>query len=221
MNPPIEEYKFMKGIDGIVDQAYFVLFEKYMKYNLRGQEKVIQIEDTDQESIMIKKTGGMPMPGMIYTFLYGGPDVKVANKSYSDLVPIVFCIKSEKTSFSGINLNTLPYQARVKFLQNFYDTFEDFLKREVDVLAQNDKLALNKRFLNFVGGGNGKKMIEVFNKVTQENFNFGYRNYSLQKVKNLRMIEYAEWRYLPFYEPKDAFRKLSYSQLYKLYGKSK
>jgi len=221
MNSPIEEYRFMSKIDGIVDQAYFTLFEKYMIFDLRGKEKAIQIEETDQESIMIKKTGGSPMPGMIYTFMYGGPDVKVGNKKYSDLVPMVFCLKTDRTSFSGINLNTLPYQARLKFLQNFYDTFEDFLKRQADVLAQNDKLALNKRFLNFVGGGNGKRMIEVFNKTTSENFNFGYRNYLFSKIKNLRMIEYAEWKYIPFYEPKDAFRKLSYSELYKLYGKSK
>lgn len=221
MNPPIEEYKYLKNLDNITDIAYFTLFEKYMKYNLRGNKKIIEIDDTDQESIMLKKSGGAPLPGMIYTFIYGGPDVNVQGKKYSDLVPIVFCLKNKKTSFSGINLNTIPYQARVKFIQSFYDTFKDFLEREVDVLAQNDKLALNKRFLSFIGGGNGKRLIDFFNKSTRENFNFGYRNYLLPKIKNLRMIEYAEWKYLPFYEPKDAFRKLSYSQLYKLYGKSK
>ena len=221
MNPPIEEYKFMKGIDGIIDQAYFTLFEKYMIYKLRGPEKAIQIDETDQESILIKKNGGFPMPGMIYTFLYGGPEVNVMNKTYSDIVPIVFCLRTERTTFSGINLNTLPYQARVRFLQSFYDSFSDFLKEEADTLAENDKLALNHRFLKFVGMGRGKKMIEAFNKSTSENFNFGYRKYSFPKIKNLRMIEYAEWKYIPFYEPKDAFRKLSYSELYKLYGKSK
>jgi len=223
MNSPIEEYDYLKNLANITDVAYYTLFEKYMKYNLRGQKKVIQIEDTDQESLMLAKTGGAPLPGMIYTFLYGGPDVVVKNskKKYSDIVPMVFCMKNDKTSFSGINLNTIPYQARVKFLQSFYDNFQSFLEREVDLLAQNDKLALNKRFLSFIAGGKGKMMIDMFNKSTSENFNFGYRNYLLPKVKNLRMIEYAEWKYLPFYEPKDAFRKLSFSQIYKLYGKSR
>lgn len=221
MNSPIEEYRFMKTIDDIIDQAYFTLFEKYMVYNLRGAKKVIQIEETDQESLLLKRTGGAPIPGMIYTFLYGGPDVKAGNKKYSDIVPIVFCFGTDRTSFSGINLNTLPYQARLKFLQNFYDTFKDFLEDEAETLAQNDKLAINRRFLKFIGGGKGKKMLEFFNKSANENFNFGYRKYSFQKIKNLRMIEYAEWKYIPFYEPKDAFRKLSYSELYKLYGKSK
>lgn len=221
MNSPTEEYKFMQRIDGIIDQAYFTLFEKYMIYKLRGPEKAIQIDETDQESLLIKKNGGFPVPGMIYTFLYGGPEVKVLNKSYSDIVPIVFCLRTERTTFSGINLNTLPYQARISFLQSFYDSFRDFLESEADTLAENNKLALNYRFLKFAGMGRGKKMIEAFNKSTSENFSFGYRKYSFQKIKNLRMIEYAEWKYIPFYEPKDAFRKLSYSELYKLYGKSK
>lgn len=221
MNSPIQEYKFLQGIDGIIDQAYFTLFEKYMIYKLRGLEKAIQIDETDQESIMIKKNGGFPFPGMIYTFLYGGKDVKVSNKVYSDLVPIVFCFSIGKDSFSGINLNTLPSPVRLKFLDNFYNVFKDFLEYEAETLAQNDKLAINKRFLKFTGSGRGKKMIDSFNKSAGENFNFGYRRYFLSKVKNLRMIEYAEWKYIPFYEPKDAFRKLSYSELYKLYGKSK
>ena len=221
MNSPLEEYKFLSQINGITDQAYFTLFEKYMIYKLRGPEKAIQIDETDQESLMIKKNGGFPFPGMIYTFLYKGPDVQVAKKRYTDLVPLVFCFSSDKTSFSGVNLNTFPYQVRLKFLDNFYTAFKDFLKEEAETLAQNDKLAINKRFLKFTGAGRGKKMLEAFSKSSSENFNFGYRKYSIERVRNLRMIEYAEWKYIPFYEPKDAFRKLSYSELYKLYGKSK
>jgi hypothetical protein len=225
MNSPNDDYKFMKGIDNIVDLAYFTLFEKYMKLNQRGNDKLYQIDSTDQESILMKRTGGFPMPGMVYTFLYKGAnfDIKTAGKtkSYTDLVPIVFCLRAEKDFFAGINLNTLPPQARLSFLQSFYDTFKDFLESEVDILAQNNKLALNKRFLSYIKGGKGKDLISFFNKSTGENFNFGYRKYKLGKAKQLRMIEYSEWKYIPFYEPKDAFRKLSYSQLYKLYGESR
>ena len=35
------------------------------------------------------------------------------------------------------------------------------------------------------------------------------------------MVEYPEWRYIPFYDPRSAFRKLSQSQMYKLYNRSK
>jgi hypothetical protein len=117
-------------------------------------------------------------------------------------------------------MNSLPPAVRLDFLDSFYTTFSDFLEREVDALAQNKKEALNKRFIAFMKSGGGQTMIRIFNKQNGANFNFAYRKYSVGKVKNLRMIEYSEWKYIPFYEPKDAFRKINYQQLYKLYGKS-
>jgi len=35
------------------------------------------------------------------------------------------------------------------------------------------------------------------------------------------MVEYSEWKFIPFYEPKDAFRKLNQSDLYKYYNRSR
>jgi len=226
MNPPIEEYKYMKNIDGILDTAYFTLFEKYMKFDLRGEEKLIEIDSTDQESIISSKNGGFPIPGIIYTFIYKGPDISIQDppkkpKEYTDFVPLVFCMNIERESFSGINMNALPPEVRVLFLQSFYETFQDFLKREADALAQNNKIALNKRFLAYIKSGKGQEMIKLFSKKNNANFNFAYRKYSIGKVDNLRMIEYPEWKYIPFYNPKDAFRKLNQNQIYKLYAKSK
>ena len=68
--------------------------------------------------------------------------------------------------------------------------------------------------------GKGQEMINLFNRKNGANFNFGYRKYSIEKVDNLRMVEYPEWKYIPFYEPKDAFRKLNQAQIYKLYKRS-
>lgn len=226
MNSPSDEYKYLRDLDNIFDIAYFTLFEKYMKYKLRGEKKVIEIDDTDQESLIWSKNGGFPIPGIIYTFIYKGAKdfIKIPNKNpkeYQDLVPMLFCMGIGREHFSGINLNLLPPGARLQFLQSFYDTFEDFLKREADVLAQNDKLALNKRFIAYIKSGKSQEMIKLFNKQSGNNFGFAFRKYSIGKVDELRMVEYVEWKYLPFYEPREAFRKLSQNQIYKLYSKSK
>jgi hypothetical protein len=226
MRSPIEEYKFLRSVNGVEDTAYFTLFEKYMKYNLKGDEKKIEIEDTDQESIIVSKGGGFPIPGIIYTFLYTGENAYLENfpknpKEYTDLVPLVFCLGFERESFSGINLNLLPSNIRLQLLQSFYESFQDFLGRESEVLAQNDRLAMNKRFLAYIKSGKAQEMIRLFSIRNKANFNFGYRKYLISKVKNLRMVEYPEWKYIPFYEPKDAFRKLNLGEIYKLYGKSK
>ena len=226
MNSPIDDYRYLKDLDNVFDVAYFTLFEKYMKYKLRGDDKVIEIDDTDQESLLWTQNGGFPIPGSIYTFIYKGALDSIETsrgkpQKYMDLVPLLFCMGYGRTSFKGINLNLLPPPARLQFLQSFYETFEDFLKIEVDVLAENDKLALNQRFINYIKGGQAQRMIKMFSQKTGQNFKFAFRQYSIQKVEQLRMIEYNEWKYIPFYEPKDAFRKLSQSQIYKLYGRSK
>ena len=222
MLPPIEEYKYNQNIDGIEDIAYNTLFEKYMIQNLRGIDKKTEITSTDQESILVELRGGYPLPGFTYTFMYKGPDLKIAEKQFSDLVPIVFCMNSGMGNyFTGINMNLLPPNVRLQFLQSFYETFESFYKREVDVLAQNQKLALNKRFINLIKSGQGQEMIKIFNSKNRQNFNFGYRQYKLGYVRNFRMIEYDELKYLPFYTCKDAFRKINHAQIHKLYERSK
>jgi len=221
MNSPTDDYRYMKNLDNVWDTAYFTLFEKYMKYKLRGEEKLIEIDSVDQESILLSKNGGYPIAGIVYTFIYHGPNVQIGKKEYTDLVPLVFCMNTSPGYFSGLNMNALPPPARLQFLQGFYDTFEDFLAREADVLSQNQKLALNKRFIQYVRSGKTQEMIKLFNRRYRANFNFAYRKYDIKKVEMLRMIEYPEWKYIPFYEPKDAFRKLNQNQIYKLYGRSK
>lgn len=222
MNKPIDEYKYLSNMDNIGDIAYFTLFEKYIKYKLRGDKKVIDIDDTDQESLILPKNGGYPIPGIIYTFIYKGVNDKIEIspkkiKEYTDLVPLVFCMNIERESFSGINMNLLPPNIRLQFLESFYESFQNFLEREVDLLAQNNKLALNDKFIAYMKAGKGQEMLKLFNRQNGANFNFAYRKYLIGKINNFRMVEYSEWKYIPFYEAKDAFRKLSQNQLYKLY----
>lgn len=236
MNQPIEEYEYYKNIKGISELAYYNLFEKYFKLNLYGENKKIDIEDTDQESLLVGKYGGFPIPGIIYTFVYGLEDViKPENQSllkklldigsgekkFIDLIPLTFCLNVRPDGFTGINLNMLPPSARVAFLQTLYTYFKDFLEREAELLAQNNKLSLNKRFISLMGEDESRKVLAAFNKRANENFPFAFRKYSYQKISRFRIIEYSEWKYIPHYEPKDAFKKLSLSAMYKLYNDSK
>ena len=220
MLAPKEEYKSLKDINNIKDTAYYELFEKYIIENKKGQNKLTEIESTDQESLIITLNGGYPIPGMIYTFIYGEPDqiqTKKEIKDFIDMIPIVFCINNIVGSFKGINMNMLPPNTRLDFLDSLYHTFEDFFERNVDVLAQNNKLALNKRFIEYVKSGKGQELLKIFNSKNNANFNYGYRSYKIEKIKKLRMIEYNEWKYISILEPRDAFRKLNFNQIHKLY----
>jgi hypothetical protein len=221
---PRDEYNFLKNINNIKDIAYYELFEKYMVENKKGDAKLTEIESTDQESLIITKNGGYPIPGMIYTFMYGEPDqiaLNVGAKNFIDAIPLTFCMNIERGSFKGLNMNMLPSSVRLDFFDSFYETFKDFFAREAEVLAQNRKIALNKRFIEFMKSGGGQEMLKLFNRRSGENFNFAYRSYKIEKVKQLRMIEYNEWLYIPFLEPKEAFRMINQSQMHKLYYKQR
>jgi len=225
MNSPKQDFDYYSNLNGIKDIAYFNLFEKYHTIKLTGEKKQIEIDDTDQESVLISKFGGYPIPGIIYTFVYGEL-IKIENlpkkpQEYIDLVPLTFCLNINRDGFTGINLNLLPASTRLSFMQLFYDTYKDFLKREVDVLAQNNKLSLNKEFINLMAKNESRLILKTFSKIASENFSFAFRRYQYPKIKNFRIVEYSEWKYIPYYEPKDAFRKINLSVLYNLYNKSK
>jgi hypothetical protein len=220
MLQPRDEFKVMQRVNNIGDQAYSILFEKYIVKNLKGEAKLTEIDSTDQESVIGSKNGGYPIPGFVYTFIYQGPNVIVelqkGNKEYTDFVPLTFCMNQDRGTFSGINLNLLPPEARLQFLDSFFLTFKDFLNN-VEKLTENNKEAINKRFVDFMKSGGGQTMIKLFNSKNAANFNFAYRKYSFPKINKFRMVEYSEWKFIPFYEPKNAFRKMNQAQLYKLY----
>lgn len=223
MKTPREEHEFLRGINNIKKIAYYELYEKYVIQDRRGMNKLTQIESTDQESIIISRNGGYPVPGMIYTFIYDQPEkfmVKDVEKDFVDVVPLVFCMNNDRQNFKGLNLNMLPGDARLNFLEHFYNTFKDFMEREAEALSQNDELAMNKRFISYIKSGRGQNMLNLFNRRTGENFHYAYRQYNVSKVRNLRMVEYNEWVYIPFLEPRDAFRLVNHSTMHKLYRQS-
>lgn len=220
MISPTQEYRVLSRIHGIHEKARYTLFEKYIELKLRGQEKMTDIDSTDQESLIKSLNGGFPIPGLMYTFFYRGKKFKEGTKEYTDLVPLVFCMNTHGDSFSGINMNMLPANVRLEFLQSLYDTFKDFFV-DVERLTQNNVIALNKRFISAVKSGMVKHMLTAFNKSDNENYSFAFRKYKYENIVLLRMVEFNEYKYVPFYDPKDAFRLINQREMYKLYGASK
>lgn len=223
MIPPIEEHKHLSQVDNVKDLAHFTLFEKYIVQDLKGDDKKFEIESTDQEGLIASLTGGFPIPGMVYTFIYRGEQLvmEIASKKseFFDHVPIVFCMNYGRDYLNGLNMNMLPPNARLSFLQSFYETFREFFDK-IERLTENNKLAFNRKFVEFMKSGGGSKMIQTFNAKTKSKFEFAYRRYNFVHVKKFRMIEYAEWPYIPLYEPKNAFRGMNHAQIHKLYARA-
>lgn len=226
MESPKESYKYMSSILGIEKIAHDVLFEKYIIQNRKGQDKLDNIEDTDQESLLLKLNGGYPVIGLIYTFIYK-PSIEEINtiksgkkpEKYTDHVPLIFCTGYKDNMITGINLNVLPLSERLNFLQLYYETYKEFFK-DIERSTQNNKLAINKKFISLALGGERKKFIKMWSDSLGSNFSYGYKSYNIKKIENLRCIEFVEWQYIPFFVSDNAVKMMNINRIHNLYWKN-
>lgn len=224
MNSFLEIYQEFKKIDNIEDIAYERLFENYIKLNLKNDDKIVDIESTNQEKIVLKISPAIP--GMIYTFInLNKENVKILEDikkgkliKFHDFVPILFCTSydDKKNIIKGLNLNMLPNFERLKFLEAFYQAFKPFFEK-IEETIYNNKPALNEKFIQLSLNKKNSDIFKKFNKIYNEKFDFAYRSYNLKNLINYRMIEYEEWRYIPFFNPKNSFKKINFDKIYEAY----
>lgn len=230
MDSPKNIHEQLKRIDNIEKVAYDRIYTNYLKLNLKGDKKLVDIDSTDQESEINKRNMGLPLPGMIYTFWH----VSEKNLSFienilskkefefHDLSPILFCTSVNPLSgtFKGLNLTLLPLGERLKFLQGYYEMYENFFdKVEIDI--NDNKIAINKKFIGSVLAGRGPMIIDVLSKRYSAFFKFGYRTYKFTNVKQLRMLEFEEWNYIPFVDARNAVKYITLDQIHKIYWGNK
>lgn len=226
MISPANEYKRLLSIDGISDIAFDVLFTKYIIENAKNENNNTELDAGSQEELALKFNGGFPLPGFMYTFIYPPSsneitEIKIGNKKkeFIDTVPILFCFSINKDKVGGINLNMLPPLERVKFLNAFFVTYKSILSN-IESETDNGKLGLNNAFITEIGSGEGSKLLTYLSKFSGANFAYAYRTYSVSKIKQIRMIDYSKWDYVPHYEPRDAFKLLTHKIIQEQYWKT-
>lgn len=225
MIAPFIEYEQLKKLNDIEDVAFERLFTNYLFLNLKGEKKLIDIESTDQESIALKKA--IALPGMMYTFINMNEtnlaqllNIKTNETiEFHDITPIVFCTSYNPMHkmMKGLNLNILPNTERLKFLQAFWEHYKQFFEK-VEEKTQYQKEAFNTKYIIASIIGKNPELFKLFNKKYNALFNFAYRSYKIENIQNYRMIEYEEWRYIPFYNANTSFRKIGMKQIYQLYN---
>jgi hypothetical protein len=230
MNSPSETYEQLKQIDAIHDVAYNRLFENYLKYDLKGEHKLIDIESTDQESLLNRLTFGRPVPGMIYTFINLNEKnlIELQNLStgkpitFHDFTPIVFCTSFNPMNnlMKGLNLTMLPSLERLKFLQAYFDNYKKFLDR-IEEKTEYNKLAVNINYVIISVSGKNPQLFKKFNIEQGAFFEYAYRSYHLQNLAKFRMLEYEEWQYIPFYDARQSFKKINIAEIHKTYWDNK
>ncbi|MCK9446211.1 hypothetical protein M0Q50_04900 [bacterium] len=226
MESPKETFEKYKRITNINAIAYDRLFINYLKLGLKGSKKLVDIESTNQEDLINQKLHGVPQIGMIYTFIHINKEglneiINAASGKvikFHDFTPILFITSFNGSTgiIKGLNLNLLPNKERLKFLQVYWEFFNEFLKK-VEEKTEYNELALNKEYQRLALSGKNSQIIKMFNNDQDASFEYAYRSYDLKNIRNFRMIEYNEWKYIPFYDSRESFKKTNLKLIYDTY----
>lgn len=192
-------------------------------YIINGPEEKIKrgtLYDVNEEKIIINSNKFIP--GKIYTYAYD-PLYKDVLDWY-DTRPIIMAqgVYRAKTTgnwiLQGVNFNFLPPQAKVLTLEKFWETFKSEINQSI-IYASNDMFfrAISK-ILSFFS--KWKNILALFEANKQIDYSFAYRNYIINRIQNLRYVEYNHWQMIPFLEPKEIVGE-TLTNIYKLYQESR
>jgi len=167
---------------------------KNLVQNARGLDNARTVADEwfrskgkSQKDTSIKTYAGPFQPGKIYIFRYEKP-VSIDRLKQWDANPVVLSLGMVDGVDIGINLNYLPYKAKLAVLDKIYTNFESKIQ-------ENERKA--------PGNVKGQKPILSFNVETMKRFlagaGLGYalKRYVTNLRKNTRAVEAEGWKYIP------------------------
>ena len=209
------------------------------KNNLKRSSQISKTFNNDFKDIYIfgrKEKGGLNqfneeehikdlgkfIPGKIYTYRYD-PLYKDVLDWY-DTRPIImvqgtyFAKGTNNWILQGINFNFLPPEATALTLEKFWENFRSEIEKS-EIYASNDMIfkAINKILFFF---SRWKDVLKVFDSGSGVDYSFAYRNYIIDRIQDLRYVEYNHWEMLPFLQPKEIIGE-SLTNIYKLYNESR
>lgn len=149
------------------------------------------------------------IPGCIYCFIYKAinPTTYIIDNQklqYFDKLPILYVIKETPDTITGINLNFCNRDLRVAILNMIYNMDEDFFFNNNDIKndVDNGKIITSNSINKFLLNDNTciQQIMYKLNKTYNipNNPNIFIRTYSKSLIRNIRMIEYWQWKHIPF-----------------------
>lgn len=189
-----------KGVYGKLAMEYLV--EDTLVKPVRGKSK--QFTAMDMES----KFSGVVYPSMIYTFMYD-TDTKERTGSldFIDYVPCMMCMTNDATSITGLNFNLLPINVRISVLDFIYNSYKGFYTKTLSDAVVSGTAVLNEKLASFlVRDDTRNALLKYLDDMTGVKVSGAYRMYKKEHIKNIRLIEYDAWKYIPFLLFKDAVR---------------
>lgn len=221
----LDFYKTNKSIPTEILKAEEYLLKDTLSKNLTRDKKIKELDGMDMES----KLSGKIMPSMIYTFIYDTKqDMQLEdNIIFGDKMPIVLCcdIKPMEKMLNGklvkslqiigINLNFLKNDDRAVFLDKIYSAFSTFYKNIYKDVYKNEA-SINQQLSTIL---NNKNFVNLVYTLTKVDISKCVRAYNVSFAKNIRLIEYNLWKYIPLYDAKRTVTNISIKGIQEIMSK--
>ena len=214
----LKEYKSLQINE---DEAYEKIVNKLMLKNLKGSDKTYNIDEYDSESAF----DGKIFISNIYMFTYAAksPTFYQYGKysiQYTDNLPLVLITGWTPTTIRGINLNLCNKGLKVIILDLFYTMDLKFFEGEAEKLASGKDFALSKIIYSFLIEKDSEKQIKDYLSRAYDgiDYNLIFRNYAVSNIKNIRMIEPWQWKYLPALTYSGSIREDELKAIHKISG---
>lgn len=172
-------------------------FKNIITNNLKGEAKCTELGTYDAESLL----GGKVYPGNIYRFTYKANEPNVYDTGNGQIIkwfdsyPIVLVTSVDELIMKGINLNLCNKAVKTGILNMFINIDPDFYETKAEEMVGKNKFPISENVSKLILSGNIENML-----IKSLNINYGilFRHYSLSKISDMRLIEYWQWKYLPF-----------------------
>lgn len=198
--------QFLNNIKNILDiksvDAEEAIIKKLMVQNKRQNDKLENLDSYDSESLF----NGKIYRGNMYIFTYNAKNptkytYKGKDVYFSDSMPVVLITNETSTTIRGINLNFCNKSLKTLILNILTNIDEEFY---FDGLAQ--KMAFNKiapiseKVYRFLSSNDAEEKIikELKRDYPDIEYNILFRNYAIANIKDIRLIEPWQWKYIPF-----------------------
>lgn len=198
-----EFYKNIKNTNITHEDAYNEIIGNLIINDLwQGLKMRNNLNAYDSETLF----NGKMYRGNMYIFEYNAniPTKYTYNGNsvyFYDSLPIVLMTKELNGSFRGINLNFCNMALRTLLLNFITNLDYDFYFTDLaQKIAFNKNITISEKVYKFLSNDNAEqKIIDNLNNIFRGiDYSFIFRNYSINKIGKIRLIEPWQWEYIPY-----------------------
>lgn len=224
------DYKFIEDCrriqqDGLRREEQLAqesIIDILFRLNMHGPEKARQLDEYDGES---RFNGSVMLPGQIYAFLYQANEPtlytngQVSLKFYDNL-PILLVTRRKGKNVSGINLNLCNKAVRAFVINALHNLDLRFYNRQhLDIATEGNAPYSQTVGQTFVDPQKEAAFIKfVATECKLQNPDILYRNYNIDRIQRVRMLEVWQHIHIPFLSYHGEIKSEVLQAIYKLTG---